>query len=189
MFVGRVQNHFRRHTFLNKLVRTEKSQSCWKDEQDSCRAVVEKTMFAVCCYGQCPPPSRWQNVNATEHFVGGSFHWGVPRSTSGVRLTALHNNTPSLRRISHSLFVSLYLLPCSLLFTYFSSGLQCDFFPSHAHTQADTKTCKWLHKASPPQNTSSGPIFWNQWCFCSCLSPFLLSSLVVWCIATCGSTK
>lgn len=51
--------------------------------------------------------------------VGGFFHRGVPRSTSGVRLTALHNNTPSL----HQPFVSLYLLPCILLFTYFSSWL------------------------------------------------------------------
>ncbi len=39
---------------------------------------------------------------------------------------------------------------------------------THTHTHTNTHTIKWLHRASPPLDTSSGPICWT----CSCLSLF-----------------
>lgn len=100
-----------------KLVRVKKSM-CRRDEPGSLRLLGEKTMFAVCYYGQCPPPSRWQNVNAMEHFQSVALSTeACQRSTSGVRLTALHYNAPSLDSMSPSPSSPFIYLPavCHLL--------------------------------------------------------------------------
>lgn len=127
-----------------ELVRSEKSQCCWKDEPGSCGVVVEKTMFARCYYGQCPPSSQWQNVNAME-----CFDSAAPsiEACHGAVQESVWLPSTTISSISHSPFLLLYLLPCSLLFTYFS-GLQRDFFP-HTYTSKHEDIQVVAHKLRP----------------------------------------
>lgn len=69
-------------------------QVCWRDEPASCRAVVVKNMLAVLLWTMSSTLSMTKCQCNGAPSVCGSFHSGVPWSTSGVCLTAVHNNTP-----------------------------------------------------------------------------------------------
>lgn len=70
--------------------------------------------------------------------VGSFFHWGVPRSTSGVRLTAFHYNAPSLASAASLSFPLIYLpAVCYLLI----SQVSCNDISS-PHTYMEGQNCQ-----------------------------------------------
>lgn len=128
-------------------------QPCQRDEPGSLGAVVEKTMFAVRYYGQCPPPSRWQNVNAMEHFQLAALSTEACQEAlqESVWLPSTTMPPPSTASGTSPPFPFIYLpAVCHLLISPVGSNVISSLlFHTHTHTY------KWLHNASPPPNTSS----------------------------------
>lgn len=120
--------------YLNKLVKNWETHSCWRDEPPITKVSKRQCNGALSVIRSC--------------------HWGMPRSTSGVRLTTIHNKTPlSQQHKPLALHFSLSTSMLSVIYLF----LQCDFFFLLRNIQkANTETYKWLHKASPGQNKGSG---------------------------------
>lgn len=63
---------------------------------------------------------------------------------------------PSVAKSTGSSFSFIYFLAVSYLLLF--PRLRCDVFTSYTNAQADTNTCKRLHNARRPHDTSSCPI-------------------------------
>lgn len=146
------------------------------DHSPSVRVVVEKTMFAVCYYGQCPPPSRWQNVNAMEHFESAALSTEACQEAlqESVWLPSTIKPPPSTASAA------------SLSFPFICSPAACHLLisPVGCNVISSPNT----HRYTQLANTSSGPICWTYSCSCSRLS-LLYDHLFFDCQASCGFSK
>lgn len=134
-------------------------QPCQRDEPGSLGAVVEKTMFAVRYYGQCPPPSRWQNVNAMEHFQLAALSTEACQEAlqESVWLPSTTMPPPSTASGTSPPFPFIYLpAVCHLLISPVGSNVISSLlFHTHTHTHTSGSTML-LHPRTRALSSSVG---------------------------------
>lgn len=116
----------------------------------------ENDVFAVCYYGECPRPSRRQNVNATEHFHAAALCTEACQEAleESVRLPSTTKPPPSTAAASSPALPFIYLpAVCHLLISPVAPVWFHPLFLTHSQTLTASHTCTQRQVA--PQSFSA----------------------------------